>query len=164
FAGRLVAVEPGELSGILRVVNRYGHERFRALAHQARVRAGDPHHGPARPGEGVYRPPAPQPGHDLSLTTSAPRRALQAPPRDRGGGDGGWDGRAPWRGKRSSSGEGAAVASTMRGSSRPGNEIRRKPRPDIAGDSFRCAQLCVTQTARAGVGLFLAGNVIRDVI
>src|SRR5215831_2268383 len=69
---------------------------------------------------------------------------------------------APWSRTRSNSAAAAAVAMTMRGSSRPGNEIRRKPRPDIVSDYFRRAQLCVTQSAHAGVALFLAGNVIRD--
>src|SRR5215472_1169048 len=69
---------------------------------------------------------------------------------------------APWSRTRSNSAAVAAIAMTMRGSSRPGNEIRRKPRPDIVGDHFRRAQLCVTQSAHAGVALFLAGNVIRD--
>src|SRR5262249_61954013 len=74
FAGELVAVEPGELKGILRVVNRYAHERFRALAHQAGVRAEDEHDRLARTREELVDLEAFQRDHDISVTTrSSPK-------------------------------------------------------------------------------------------
>ena len=51
LAAEIVAVEARELKRILRIVNRFSHERFHALAHQARVRAEDEHDRPIRAGK-----------------------------------------------------------------------------------------------------------------
>src|SRR5262245_65211846 len=49
LAAEIVAIEACELKRILRIVNRFPHERLRALAHQARIRAENKHDRPIRP-------------------------------------------------------------------------------------------------------------------
>src|SRR5258706_13148031 len=53
LAAEIVAIEARELKWILRIVNRFTHERCRALAHQARVWAVDEHDRSSRAGKEV---------------------------------------------------------------------------------------------------------------
>src|SRR5262249_1577199 len=153
LAGKIVAFEPGQLKGILGVINRHAHERFRALAHQACIRAEDEYDRLMRPYEELFDIRAFQGDHEISVTTpwSCPRARASSIRRRRRATrawiKSGCDG---WR-------------RTMTGGSvlSAGNEIGRKPRPDIVRDNSCRAQLCVAQSACAGVSLLLAGDVIR---
>src|SRR5262249_56317372 len=51
LARELIAIEAGELKRILRIVDRSAHQRFRALAHQARVGSKDQYDWPIGAGE-----------------------------------------------------------------------------------------------------------------
>src|SRR5262249_32634851 len=150
LAGEIVALEPGQLKGILGVVNRDAYERFRALAHQACVRAEDEHDRPLRTCKDLVDVGAFQRDHEISVTTPPARlRASSIRSRRRGArariksGCGGWR----WT---------MTVGSVLRA----GDEVGRKPRPDIVRDNSCRAQLRVAQSAHARVSLLLAGNVI----
>src|SRR5262245_6263041 len=73
LAAEIVAVEARELKRILRIVNRVSHERFRALAHQARVRAEDEHDRPIRSGKEVLDLEAFQRDHEISRSLASCR-------------------------------------------------------------------------------------------
>src|SRR5260221_11155895 len=66
LAAEIVAIEARELKWILRIVNRFTHERFRALAHQARVWAVDEHDRSSRAGKEVLDSGDFQRDHEIS--------------------------------------------------------------------------------------------------
>src|SRR5260370_1191943 len=154
LAGEIVALEPGQLKGILWVVNRHAHERFRALAYQACVPAEDEHDRPPRMCEELVDVGALQRDHEISVTTPSARPRLRAssiPSRRRGA-----------RPRIKYGRGGRRWTMTVKAVLRAGNEIGRKPQSDIVCDNSCRAQLCVAQSAHAGVPLLLAGDVIRD--
>src|SRR5262249_17031795 len=141
FAGEIVAVKPGELKGILQVVNRHAHERFASLAHQAGVGPKDKHDRPIGAGEeaidlgdfqwehgpAIARTYFLMPAHSASKTRmnalmlGIPSTAASE----------------PLSGALS---RGRGLCSTEEGAEKllcPGDKIGGKPRPDIVGDHFR---------------------------
>src|SRR5262249_4165061 len=73
LAAEIVAVEARELKRILRIVNRFPYERFRALVHQARVRAENEHDRPIRPGKEVLDLGGFQRDHEISRSPASGR-------------------------------------------------------------------------------------------
>src|SRR5258708_36534409 len=71
LAAEIVAMEAGELKWIRRIGNRFTHERFRALAHQARVWAVDEHDRSSRAGKEVLDLGDFQRDHEISRSPAS---------------------------------------------------------------------------------------------
>src|SRR5258708_38227444 len=71
LAAEIVAIEARELKWILRIGNRFTHERFRALAHQARVWAVDEHDRSSRAGKEVLDLGDFQRDHEISRSPAS---------------------------------------------------------------------------------------------
>src|SRR5262249_55411273 len=143
LAAEIVAIEACELKRILRIVNRFPHERLRALAHEARIRAENKHDRPIRPRKEVLDLEDFQRNHEIS----------RSPASCRGNGSN----KRSARFKSGGLGRFSEAAIVRR--SRSSDEIGCKPRPDIVGDHFRRAQLSILQSAHACEPLLLAWNV-----